>query len=367
MTSRWKLQQRPAKNQTRWRLVTLAVSLIVAAGAVGVGLLPGSPVDASAASCPTMEVVVVRGSGEHSGFGSTLSSLYRHVHALDPSAHADSIDYPAVDVHPWEPRYNRNYEHSVERGEGALREFMVNFSKSRCGRSAYVYLVGYSQGAEVVDGVFQSLDAAHKARVGGVVLFGDPRFNPAQTLPVDVGTFDHSKSGVAVYQFRPPTGTFGTLAVYRPAEAATVRSYCADHDQICNYSSPAALIGCAVSCAHYHYMDLKFGHPAITYTQAAAEFLVMRRRDLAKPTPSRTIQCELTTLYVTLATNIDCATAQRVHEAWVTFAVSSCTTTTYPCRFTYEGWACTDRPKAVEGSVLTCHHAGNRRLQYSGN
>jgi hypothetical protein len=108
------------------------------------------------------------------------------------------------------------------------------------------------------------------------VLFGDPRFNSAQELPVDVGTFNHSLDGVAPIQFHPSTGSFGALVSYTAAEAPVVRSYCANHDQICNYSSPAALAGCAVSCAHFHHMDLRAttSGAAPTYTHAGAAFLV---------------------------------------------------------------------------------------------
>jgi hypothetical protein len=94
---------------------------------------------------------------------------------------------------------------------------------------------------------------------------------------------------------------------------------------------------------------------------------IPKHNPITPATRSRTIECQTTTLYVTLATNTDCGTAERVHEAWGTFAVSNCTTSLYPCQFTYEGWVCSERPKAVEGSILTCRNSGARRLEYSGN
>jgi hypothetical protein len=239
--------------------------------------------EARGAACPTMELVAVRGSGEHSGFGPTLWSLVKDVRRFARSAHADSIEYPAVNVHPWEPRYNANYINSVTQGTSALRLFVINHLRSRCSKTRLV-LAGYSQGAEVVDDVLQaSLTSGEQANIVGVVLFGDPRFNPTQALPVDVGTFDHALSGISPYQYQPPSGTFGTLAVYSSPNAAKIRSYCAESDQICNYSSPGALARCAVSCAHFHYMDLKIDKPWVTYTQAAASFL---RARMSAPPPA---------------------------------------------------------------------------------
>ena len=120
------------------------------------------------------------------------------------------IDYPAINV-TLGLNYNVDYVDSVNQGENALHAFVVNFISSACGGTTYLYLAGYSQGAEVVDAVYQGLSLAHRARIGGVVLFGDPRFYGQQGNPVDQGTYDQRLSGVAPRQFNPPEGTFGTL------------------------------------------------------------------------------------------------------------------------------------------------------------
>ena len=175
----------------------------------------------------------------------------------------------------------------MTRGTDALEARISKFADGACTTRARLFLAGYSQGAEVVDGVLASLPSRLGRLIDGVVLFGDPRFNSAQELPVDVGTFNTSLDGVAPYQFHPPTGSFGTFVSYTAAEAPLVRSYCANHDQICDYSSPAALAGCAVRCAHFHYMDLRVttSGAAPTYTQAGAAFLVSRLHSPLAPPP----------------------------------------------------------------------------------
>lgn len=241
----------------------------------------------AAKACPPAELLAVRGSGEHSGFGPTLWSLSTHLRKLVPHADARAVEYPAVDVRPLNPKYNSDYIDSVTRGQDALEKAVATFASGPCAKRSRLFLAGYSQGAEVVDDVFQALPTRPRQLVDGVALFGDPRFDPAQALPVDVGTFNHSHGGVAPYQFHPAIGTFGTLVSYAALDAPAVRSYCANHDQICNYSSPAALLGCAVSCAHFHYMDLHVSaaRGAPTYTQAAAAFLAARLHSPVGPPP----------------------------------------------------------------------------------
>lgn len=264
------------------------ICVLIAWGACGLAL-PAESTGAfrAASACPPAKLLAVRGSGEHSGYGPTLWSLYQHLRKVAPHADARTIDYPAVDVNPLNPKYNSDYIDSVTRGEDALEAALSTFASGPCAKRSRLFLAGYSQGAEVVDDVFQTLPTRPKQLVDGVVLFGDPRFDPSQVLPVDVGTFSHSHGGVTPYQFHPAVGSFGTLVSYAATDAPVVRSYCADHDQICNYSSAAALLGCAVSCAHFHYMDLHVSakHGAPTYTQAAAAFLDARLHSPLGPPP----------------------------------------------------------------------------------
>ena len=315
-------------GQRRRQGVLAAVTTVLVASATVWGLWGIGPLglaSAAARSCPSADLLAVRGSGQHTGFGQPLDTLRRKLRKLDPSAHADAIDYPAIDVNPLNPGYNTEYEQSVIAGAQALRATIARDIHSYCGARTQLVLSGYSQGAEVVDDVFQNLlTEKQKARIKGVVLFGDPRFNPAQTLPVDVGTFNHSLVGVAPYQFHPPTGTFGTLVSYSTFEAPLVRSYCANHDQICNYSSPAALAGCTINCAHYHYMDLKVSVSgrSMTYTDAAASFLNAHLGETASPVN----ECgDINSgLHNLISRNVTCGAARRFVLGYERCHGSSC-------------------------------------------
>jgi hypothetical protein len=272
------------------RLGRLLSVITAAALTLGAAQASASIAVAHAASCPSVQLIGVRGSGEHSGLGHTVGAVVSSIYQIGiPGAHADTIEYPAIDV-PLDPltrSYRNNYVESVVKGVKALHNFVASFEQ-RCG-STPLLLAGYSQGAEVIDDwLLGALSNGQRVNIAGVALFGDPRFNPAQVLPVDVGTFNHRFAGIGIYQFQPAIGTFGTLVNYPISDAGLVRSYCANHDPICNLSSPALAASCVLSsCAHYHYADLTFGKPATTYTHAAATFLISRWRAVsATPGPT---------------------------------------------------------------------------------
>jgi hypothetical protein len=271
------------------RLIGATRAARVAGAFVVAVLVLALPAPAQAGACPSVELIGVRGSGQHEGFGQPLGALVSSVFQQNiAGAHSYTIQYPAVDVRPLEPLYNRNYMTSVTQGINALYGFIVSFQQ-RCG-STPLLLAGYSQGAEVVDGVLAlPMSSKQRASIAGVALFGDPRFNPANGRPPNDGTFNPSFAGISRLQFLPPTGTFGTLVNYSFSDVGRVRSYCAVHDPVCNTSSLGLGLSCLGGCAHFHYTDLKFvpleGGSAVTYTQAAAAFLVSRFRGFAPPGP----------------------------------------------------------------------------------
>jgi cutinase len=244
-------------------------------------LLASAP--AAFASCPTVRFLGVRGSGEHSGFGYTVGDVLATVnHSLSNVNVGNwTDDYWAVNVNPQEPRYNSEYITSVKQGIKNLQA-EVQSSVQSCS-SVPLLIAGYSQGAEVVDDWFLSAEAnGLRGHVVGIVLLGDPRFNPAQELPVDQGSFNHRRQGVGPIQFRPAGGTFGTLVNYSAADANMIRSFCVAHDPICNYAG-GDMAACSAngvwsflaSCAHLNYQKLKISGSE-TYTTAAGRFLVSR-------------------------------------------------------------------------------------------
>jgi Cutinase len=250
----------PTIRRLRWLVATVLIAFAVSAGWTS----------AQAMACPKMQFIGVRGSGEHSGFGHTVGSVLSHVNA-QAGVGNQTIDYWAVNVNPWEPKYFFNYMTSVKQGVENLDDAVTSF-RTACGTTPMI-LAGYSQGAEVIDHWLSS--GPSLANVVGVALFGDPRFSPNNGAPIDQGSYNRSLFGVS-HTFFPHIGMFGGVERYSASRQPWLRSYCANHDQICNTSSLAALAGCGIgsNCAHFHYAEAMLGGG--TYTQDAADFLVAR-------------------------------------------------------------------------------------------
>lgn len=120
-------------------------------------------------------------------------------------------------------------------------------------------IAGYSSGAEIVGDVMQTLsesslrvDQYVVRHIAGVVLYGDPRFNPHDS--VDQGSFNHGRAGVRT--MRP---------LYANVWHGKLFSYCLEGDPICNLPRSAlgdwygAIVHCVVlrsnTCAHGQYAN----------------------------------------------------------------------------------------------------------------
>lgn len=282
------------------RLCLTAAALLLAASA-SARVLTAAP---ATASCPALQLFAVRGSGQKAwdqdGYGQPLWALYQSLRLNVPKMHATPIDYTAVPVQFQHPlTYDSHYIESVNDGVSELRSQIDHYISSPCGQRTYIYLAGYSQGAEVIDDVLQALTPRAKARVDGVVLFGDPRFSPTQPRGVDQGSYHPTLSGVAPAQFgpyyrlHPRVGAFGTLVGYGAAEAGLVRSYCTEGDPVCNFTTQAALKTCfphvsspgSPDCPHLTYGWQTFGSKHIDYMTAATDFLLERWRDRTHTPP----------------------------------------------------------------------------------
>jgi hypothetical protein len=247
---------------------------------------------AAFASCPSVQFFGVRGSGEHSGFGATIGPVLATLNSSGISNIGNQhIDYWALDadVNAFEPKYLSDYVKSVDQGVQVLHDDIASF-RNRC-RNTPLLLAGYSQGAEVVDDWLLSEVPKYGNNGGsnviGVALLGDPRFNPA--LPEDKGSYNTRLGGVSPWQFSwwdplnpfaSPPKPFGTrVSGYPSSDFSLLESFCANHDPICNTIRGAAVIGCGDStCAHLHYMNLKWG--GATYTTDAGAFLANRYKAL---------------------------------------------------------------------------------------
>lgn len=143
----------------------------------------------------------------------------------------DPIIYPAVGLlGNWRKIVNAvgagtkigflgSYNGSVNDGKAALRQVIK--SEARVCPRVKLVLVGYSQGAQVVADVYQrDLTAGERSRIAGVVLFGDPYFNPGDSKP-DVGSYDPTRYGA-----------LGKRGFY-PSSNTTIFSICHLYDPIC--------------------------------------------------------------------------------------------------------------------------------------
>ena len=266
----------PRVNRRQPLVMGFALVVVVAALAVPWTLVGTTA--AYAAGCPSVEFIGVRGSGEHAGFGGTVGSVLSYVNAHGSAVGNRTIDYWAVNVNPWEPAYFPDYMSSVKQGVTNLGNAVTAFRKSCSGTP--ILLAGYSQGAEVIDHWLSS--GSSLKDIAGVTLLGDPRFSPANGTTIDQGNYNRKLYGVS-YTFFPHLGIFGGVEHYPSDRGTWLRSYCANHDPICNTSSLAALVGCGIgSCAHNHYPDMTI-EPGVTYTEAAGRFLISRWQAVSKP------------------------------------------------------------------------------------
>jgi hypothetical protein len=217
-------------------------------------------------ACPPLRFFGVRGSGEHSGYGSTIGALESSLHGLIPAMSDSPIDYPAIDV-PIQQfidiasplssgitrlraatklrAYHSSYQHSVTAGVGSLLAAYNAYQRKCPGYP--VMFAGYSQGADVTVQAYDLLPRAKKSRVI-MANFGDPHFNQLDNF-IDQGSFNHALQAIMPHFWGEEPHFFPYF------DRSHVHSWCLHGDTICNYSL-ANLIGCASkACPHYHYMD----------------------------------------------------------------------------------------------------------------
>ena len=240
-------------------LLAIALSVVVRAEAVV----------AASRSCATFEFIGVAGSGELEDgtlarkslwMGNTVKGLYNKVLARYKGSKTSFTSYGVryaaipVDLDPTHVDvYLRGYAQSVQQGVTNLRAEMLA-AAAACPEQQFI-LAGYSQGADVAKRTFDAVDLELQGRVRAMLLFGDPRFNPANTTEA-VGN--------------PQVGTQDGLITVLTGNAAPVdppdvqqrtRSYCDARDIICQ----APWNQVTGDLPHYHYGDWA--------TQRATDFL----------------------------------------------------------------------------------------------
>jgi hypothetical protein len=266
--------------QTRARIASIIATALV----FGLVAPIVSTTAHAAPSCPTMQIVGVRGSGETAddagGYGTTVRSVVDAIRSVNPTAAAVPIDYPAIAVRWWDPTYyTGNYTKSVRAGRTALANYITQFLSSSCGTSTYLYLVGFSQGAQVVGDVYQNLPFGQRSRVKGVTMIADPKFHGLEGSPVNVGTYEFLRNGI-----QDVTTIFRRIP---NAQEPYVRSYCSFGDPVCNFgkTNVALCVASLSECIHLHYMDLREPKSGLAYTTLAADYLLDQWRKFGPKPP----------------------------------------------------------------------------------
>lgn len=188
-------------------------------------------------SCSTYTVIDSRGSGENkkvhghlipeiSPPGASFASRLRHLHQSS-SLSLVKNPYPAVGLTgSWREILNGlgallkfarvgAYHDSVVEGKKWLAHKIAKVVGS-CAQTE-IFLVGYSQGAQVTGDVIQKLHGGLLSHIRGVALFGDPYFN-ADDHRVDRGGYQH---------------LYGLLGIRPLFTFRRVVSYCHKYDPIC--------------------------------------------------------------------------------------------------------------------------------------
>ncbi|KAL9625033.1 MAG: hypothetical protein Q9160_000762 [Pyrenula sp. 1 TL-2023] len=181
-------------------------------------------------SCPPVHVFGARETTASPGFGSagTVVNLILNAHS---GATSEAINYPAAG--------GSSYGTSVQAGVKAVTDAVTSFV-GNCPNSEVV-LVGYSQGAQIIDdalcgggdpnqGISSTaapISSAVGQKVKAVIWMGDPRHTPGASY--NVGT-----STAAGFDPRPSEQT---CAAY----ASIIQSYCDAADPYCSNGSDAAV------------------------------------------------------------------------------------------------------------------------------
>lgn len=178
----------PVRSRLRRRLATvLAVGAIGGLALTSVATVEANAVAAPGSGCAAVAVITARASGEAAGEGITGALVTQIVNSSSQTVSRASVNYPATLT---------NYASSSAQGESALKTQLTN-EVNAC-PSTKVVLLGYSQGAQVVEDMFSgggggllgattaALSTSITSHVAAVATFGDPRH--VTGVAVDLGT-----------------------------------------------------------------------------------------------------------------------------------------------------------------------------------
>jgi cutinase len=183
--------------------------------------------------CAKVTIIGARGSGQFlgtaglgqlSGFGPQVANAATNaVSRLSPltTVRYDRLLYPAVDADFYQFRSGA-YAASVASGIARLNVQVAYFVRT-C-PSTKIFLIGYSQGAEIMHRGAAQLAPSVATHISGVALISDTLRNVN-----DPNTFDFQVGGLATNN-----GAFGGGPLFTNGLGARVASFCNVSDWVCN-------------------------------------------------------------------------------------------------------------------------------------
>ncbi len=262
------------------------------AGSAGLAVIHPNEARADTSTCPGFAILGSRGSGQDiadtNGFAKEVGSFVSDFESMVPAGvrvFEWANPYPAVKVAGIDGLPNAAsaalgwgaYQNSVTDGQGKLRnEINAIRTDPVCGSATKIILAGYSQGAQVTGNVYQTLTDTERSSILGVLLLGDPLFNPASQRvrgdfdPQRVGSLAHPKNT----RLRPEFPTPGD---------GKVLSYCHADDAICQGFVSFRRLAVSGVEAHGNYDTVGDAASPETYPHRAAAYFALKA---GFPTPA---------------------------------------------------------------------------------
>ncbi|PVZ52353.1 RCC1 domain-containing protein [Arthrobacter sp. H-02-3] len=251
----------------RFRPILSALTIVLVS--TSIAGTPGVAIAATpAVPCGDINLIGLAGSGEldspasagpdnlGSVVGSLADKLVNLYSGSTTTVTKHGVPYQAVSVIgalQFFPNYDPFiYQRSETDGVSNLLKYLADFRNSGC--KGAIVLGGYSQGADAVVDTYLSLPASFRRQVASVVLFGDPRFRPADV--VDQEPYNHAGHGILGIRTTPLDTDLPTVDRF-PAKTA---SFCLNEDPVCGATTVPATVSelndCRQSglfCAHKNY------------------------------------------------------------------------------------------------------------------
>lgn len=159
----------------------MAVLATACSSAAGIATTPGD-------GCDDAIVIAARGSGQPAGVGEHNQVVIDRLSASDTWERftVDPVPYPAVaiadDPTAW---FEGRYDEAIDVGAQATHAAVDRWI-GECG-DADIVLLGYSQGAQVIEGAVDGLGSDEAERISAVVLVASPRHDPDRVDTVSIG------------------------------------------------------------------------------------------------------------------------------------------------------------------------------------